>query len=580
MAIVTDSDAYGPGQPLWWVCRLYNEMIARRPYINKYDDYYRGDFPLPWLAPSAQEPFRRILKMSRANYMGLVVDAQCERQAVDGFRLSTNSQQKKKPKLPAPKFDDTTGALIPPDLPDDDPDDPIVDDDILRIWDANQMDTQMDQGLLEAAITGVSYIMVAPNPDDPTTPFWYVEHSSQCIIAFEPGTNRTVPRAALKVWVDDWTGQTFATLYLPDELWKFQSDGHTMMPTPQGMNFGSLRSIEAQIPAWEMRVGNAANGSTSGPNTLGLVPFWELPNNPRLLTGGQSELYDLTDSQDRIVKTLADRLMTQDFGAFPQKWASGWPEEDSSGNPTPPIAVGRDRMITTEVAETKFGQFAAADLDGYINSKIEDVKDIASRSRTPPQYLIGSMNNVNGDTLKAAESGLVAKVRQRSRSHNPGLTGSATQIRKMAGLGDLKNTGQRYEVTWRNPEFRTEGELVDALLKMSDLGVPEEALWERWGATPTEIERWMQMLQDKMARAAAGDATVLLADRFRQAAAPVSPGPAAPLQPGGGTQPANTNAPGSPSSATTNAATRTQSGGNSSANAAKQRPNAPKPSTT
>jgi hypothetical protein len=85
--------------------------------------------------------------------------------------------------------------------------------------------------------------------------------------------------------------------------------------------------------------------------------FGELPNNPRLLTGGISELADVIDVQDRINKTIADRLITQDFGAFPQKWATGYPEEDSQGNSVAPIDIGRDRIVTTDIAETKFGQW-------------------------------------------------------------------------------------------------------------------------------------------------------------------------------------------------------------------------------
>lgn len=568
-ATTLDLGAYTIGQPLWWVNRLYQELIARRPYINKYDDYYRGDFPLPWLAPQAAEEFRRILKMARANYMGLVVDAQCERMAIEGFRLSTK-----------PSSSTNSNGSISPTAASQDADMPIIDDELMRIWEANNMDSQMDMAILEATITGVSYVSVAPNPKDPKTPLWCVEHSSQTVLAFAPGTNRQEVVAALKVYIDEWTGATYATLYLPDAIWKFETSGNLMQaPFPTLNRTFGQQAAAAQIPIWTFR-GDDADDSVSD-NPLGLVPIWELPNNPRLLTGGQSEIYDLCDSQDRIVKTIADRLMTQDYGAFPQKWASGWPEEDASGNPTPPIEVGRDRMITTEVVETKFGQFSAADLQGYINAKPEDVKDIASRSRTPAQYLLGEMNNVNGDTLKASESGLVAKVKQRMRGHQYGLVQSAGLVRKLSGGSDLTGSGQYYEPRWRNPEFRTEGELVDALLKMSDLGVPEEALWERWGATPVEIERWKDMLEDKIARAAAGDATVILADRFRQAAVAV---PGAPGQPpaGGGPAPA-TNATGGPSpkrpAANANAGGG-QSGGQSSASAAKRRPNAPSPATT
>lgn len=513
---------YRIGEPLWWVNRLYQALLTRLNEINRYDDYYRGNFPLPWLAPQAADEFRRVLKMSRANYTGLVIDAQCERMAVEGFLISL-----------------VNGGEINTRT-----DDPLAaDSEMQRIWQANNLDTYFDQGLLEAAITGQSYLLLQPNAKDSRTPFIHIEHASQVILAFRPGTNRREVMAALKVWTDEWTGQVFATLYRPGSIHKYQTNGKDQSISMQiGMTWEHL-----QMPIWTLRP--VLDGESQTGNPLGYVPIFELPNNPRLLSGGQSEIYDLMDTQDRIVKTIVDRLMTQDYGAFPQKWASGWPEEDGNGNPNPPIEVGRDRMITSEVMETKFGQFTAADINGYLEAKREDVVDMASRSRTPAQYLLGSMNNVNGDTLKASESGLVAKVRQRMRGHNDPLEAAMMRVREMAGLPVGPDV--QIEVLWRNPEFRTEGELVDALLKMADLGVPEEALWGRWGASPQEITRWKAMLEDKMRRAAAGDATVVLAERFRQAAQPQEEG-------GGGGQ----------------------SGGQSSASASQRRPNAPAPSTT
>jgi hypothetical protein len=148
-------------------------------------------------------------------------------------------------------------------------------------------------------------------------------------------------------------------------------------------------------------------------NILGEPALTELPNNPRLRTGGRSEIEDVIDDQDRLNKTLADRLMTQDFGAFPMLFGSGVPDDE--GNE--PIDVGRDRMITTNVVETKWWQMTPAALDPYSAAKREDAHDIASRTRTPAQYLLGEMSNVNGETLKASESGLVAKCRQRMRPY-------------------------------------------------------------------------------------------------------------------------------------------------------------------
>jgi hypothetical protein len=429
-----------PLTPEWWVARLYKQLTADRERIDFFSDYYRGAHPLPWLAPQAREEFRRILQMTRANYMGLVCDATAERAQVVGFRVG----------------DDAAG-----------------DEDSQRIWQTNNMDVYSDQAILEAVITGRSYMLVAPNPKDSKSPLIFAEHPAQVIVEYVPGSNGRDRAAGLKVWDDDWTGKVNATLYLPTLIYKFEA----ARPTA---------GTAVTQPQWKPRT--VAGEQWPARNPLGEVPLYEIPNNPRLLGGGVSEISDVTDIQDRINKTLADRLITQDYGAFPQKWATAWPDEDDKGQPTAKIDVGRDRMVTTNIKETQFGQWDAAPLDPYSAAKREDVKDIASRTRTPAQYLLGELSNVNGETLKAAESGLVSKVRQRCRGYDDGLEDVMRGARKLAGL----NT-ESIEVIWRNPEYRTEGELVDALVKMAGLHVPEQVLWEKWGATPQEIARWTSL---------------------------------------------------------------------------------------
>lgn len=502
--------------PMWWVTRLYYDLEQKIRFINKYDDYYTGEFPLPWLAPEAQDEFRRILKMSRANYTGLVVDAQVEREIVEGFRIDTGDDGAKKIK-PVSGVSKTSGFVSSKTFGE-------ADQDTWRIWQANNMDTLFDQGILEAAINGESYLLAAPNPKDEKTPKMWVEHSSQCIVEFVPGTNRTEVAAGLKVWDDDWTQEIHATLYLVEDgelnLYKFKAK----RPTTHS---------SIQPNRWEQRIVRGEEWPASG--GLDYVPIWELPNNPRLLSGGRSELSDVCDIQDRIIKTIADRLMTQDYGAFPQKWASGWPDTDASGKATRKIDIGRDRLLTTDVAETKFGQFSAAALDGYLKGKKEDVHDMAARTRTPAQYLLGEFSNVNGETLKASESGLVAKVRQRMRSLDDPLESCLRKVREMAGKSVPDDVTM--EIIWRNPEFRTEGELVDALVKMSTLGVPKVALWERWGASPQEIDRWTEMAEQEQADAARMDATALLADSYRKQATGAAGGPAGARTPNGTGQP-------------------------------------------
>jgi hypothetical protein len=79
-----------PLSPEWWMKRLYSQLVARRAEIEFFDDYYTGNHPLPWVAPQARDEFRRLVRMTRSNYMGLVCDAQVERMAIQGFRVGTD----------------------------------------------------------------------------------------------------------------------------------------------------------------------------------------------------------------------------------------------------------------------------------------------------------------------------------------------------------------------------------------------------------------------------------------------------------------------------------------------------------
>jgi hypothetical protein len=408
--------------PAWWVDVLYKRLSGRLDELELFDAYYRGDHPLPWLAPQARNEFRRILRMTRSNYMALPVNAKAQRMGVDGFRVSN----------PDGDFSDAPS------------------DELRRIWEFNELDLYSDLAWIEALIAGSSYMLVAPNPDAPALPFITIEHPSQVVVAYEPGSNRRRARAALKVWVDEWTGAYLATLYLPDRLWKMRAEG-------------PKRGEGSYTPLWKPRV----EGMESEPNPLGEVPFREITLTPRLLSGGRPFLTDVIDIQDRINKTLADRLLTQDFGAFPQKWASGWPDEDADGNPTDPIQVGRDRMLTTDATETKFGQFTAADMDPYSNAKREDVKDIASITCTPIRSLLGEISNVNGETLKASENDHIAMVKQMCRYAGAGIEGVARLTQKAAGLP----VSEMVETIWANPEYRTEGELTDAVVKRVQTGL-------------------------------------------------------------------------------------------------------------
>jgi hypothetical protein len=439
--------------PEWWLYRLYDELQTRRKYVELMRQYCEGDHPYALLSDKAREAFKRLLKQARSNYVGLVADATSERIQVDGFRLGEAKSG---------------------------------DPEAWRIWQANNLDADSDLLVAEAVRVGRSFALVAPNPADAATPIVTAEDATQAIVAYRPGSRRE-RAAGLKTWVDDWTGQLMATVYLPGGLFKFEA------PAPREGVTGK--------PRWERR--RVAGEDWPAPNRLGAVPLVELQNRPDLLGEAHSEIEDVLDIQDRINKTLIDRLMAQEYSAFRQRWATGYElPEDEQGQPIEPFKAAVDRLWVAEDPQVKFGEFSATDLTPYLKAVEADVQHMAARTRTPAQYLLGQLSNVNGETLKATESGLVSKVRQRQRPLGEGMEEIVRLYLKAAG--DDRDLS-RIETIWHNPEFRTEGELVDALVKMSTLGVPREALWERWGASQTEIAQWRLQADQQAARILGGD---------------------------------------------------------------------------
>jgi hypothetical protein len=451
-----------PQSPLWWLARLHARIEKQAAQAARLEAYYTGDHPLPDLPEKAKDAFRRLLKQSRANFTGLVVDATAERLQVDGFRFGGDRQG------------DTAASAI---------------------WQANGLDAESELAFTDATSLSRSFMFVWPNDERPEYPLVTVEHMSQVAVECAPG-NRRRRIAAAKVWLDDWTGKMLATVYLPAS--PLEPDGAvykyvSAKPRDYGQDCVDI--------VWKPRLVEGEDWPLRNPfgDRLSIV---ELPNRPNTLKGPRSEIEDVLDIQDRIDKTIADRLIAQEYGAFAQKWVTGMEiPEDDDGNPVAPFNVAIDRLLMAEESEAKFGNFSATDLGPYITAAESDIMSLSSITKTPPHYLLNrSGQPVSGDALKAAEAGLIAKVRKRQRHYGEAL--EEVMRLAFAAAGDDRADDFGAETIWRNPEFRTEGETVDALVKMRTLGVPLEALWERWGATQEEITRWRGMLEQEAARQA------------------------------------------------------------------------------
>lgn len=413
--------------------QLAKQLYSDRAALDKLDDYYRGKHALAFASKRFKEAFGGLFAAFADNWVPLVVDAVRQRLHVTGFR-----------------FADVQGDAA-----------------AWAIWQANYLDADSDILHTDAMVYGRSYVSVGGNDDSDGPPLITVE-SPLNVIVKTSGDNRRRRLSALRVFVDDW-GTKSATLYTPEEVWRWKQVGSSLVAG------GS----------WEPR-------SDVEDNPLGLVPIVPFLNRPRLDPWGYSEIANVLPLQDAVNKLVADMLVASEFAAMPQRWATGLeierdPVTNEPRDPFPPLA----RLWQNEAADGSFGQFTAGDLSNYVRAIEMLIQHVASQTATPPHYFYLKGEFPSGESIKSAEAGLVAKANDKTRAFGE----SWEEVMRLGFrvLGDPRAGDMMAETIWADREIRTESQHVDAVLKKQSLGVPDEQLWEDLGYSPTQIQRFTQL---------------------------------------------------------------------------------------
>lgn len=437
------------GTPLWWLWTLEQRLLNRQGHMLRMDNFYRGDHPFPFLTRShdakLHDEFQRLLEESKSNFMRLVVDATEERLGVEGFRLS-------------PEHDAVSDAGS------------------WELWQANQMDAQVQTAFLESLVKGVSYLSVWADDDEDGFADIAVEDPLQTIVGYEGGSNYRRRECALKVWLDEFSGKRRANVYLPEGIYKYEAASD--VPTYIVPNV--RQAIE--IP-WAP----IAEGFVENP-LQGVIPIVPLRNRPRLLAEGESELEDVYRIQGQINGFVFLLALAGYFGAHRQRWAVGLKiMEDSNGKPVEPFDVAIDRLITSEDPKTTFGEFGQTDLKGYIDAIEEKVLHIAVITRTPRHYLIQQGQSPSGDAIQSAESGLVKKVQRKQRTFGEGLEEAMRLARLYQGKGESPIDS---EIVWADPQTHSPGAITDSVVKQYFAGlIPKTIALERLGYSQTQIRQ-------------------------------------------------------------------------------------------
>lgn len=445
------------------VDRLMVSMLAeldfRAPLIDLFEDYYEGRHGLSFVTGPYRRAFGQMLSAVSDNWIPLIITASTERMHVQGIRTAEGG----------------TSA-----------------DDAWAIWRRSGLEEDADLAFTEASKCGESYILAERDPFDPRQARITTEHPRQFIVRREPSDRRRL-RAALKVWWDEEADEQHLTMWTPDAIYR--------------------RRRSRNQPWFDGRT-DAANDT----NQLGRVPVGVIVNQPSMLPArpplalmvpphnapdawiglGRSDEADAIPTVDQINLLLCNMLVASELSAFRQRWATGLavPRDPTTGNPIEPFKAAVERLWISENPDTKFGEFTPTDLTNYIKAIESRIQSLASRSRTPAHYLMAGMVTFpSGESLRAAETGLVAKVGGKQRSAEPGILTGLSCACEIEGVA-LPDTAQ---VDWMPSESRAEAEFADSLIKKLSLGVPPQQLWTEAGYSPEMQQEFVVMLADAKA---------------------------------------------------------------------------------
>lgn len=185
-------------QALTMLDKLYKGLNNRAGEIKRFGDYYDGIHPLRFASKQFEQYWGGLFKEFADNWAQVVVDSKAERLQVRGIRLGEGE----------------------------------ADEETWRIWQVNGLDADSGLAIIDAIALGRAYALVWGDPDDDDTPMVTFESANEAIVGYESGSRRKRV-GALKCWRDEDTGDEFATLYLPDEVWKFKrSRGRMLTASP------------------------------------------------------------------------------------------------------------------------------------------------------------------------------------------------------------------------------------------------------------------------------------------------------------------------------------------------------------
>lgn len=427
-----------PGTAKWWLSRLDEELSERLPVMQEYRNLADDLHPQPDSVETSRK-FLRMAGLATTNLMGLVVEATAERMEVEGIRIG--------------------------DQPDADKG--VWDD----IWQRSDFDAGSQEAITSALLYSRSFVSVAPPDAKNEFARLSYEDPRQVVLACTPEGERV---AALKVFTDEWTGNTFGTLYFPDLIVKLMEQD----------------SSGSNVRRWMAR-DMGTMGQAVIKNPLGQIPFFELQNRP--LGSVRSEIASLVIPQRLLNQTMFNIEAIAEYGAFRQKWATGIevPRDPVTNKPVAPYEAHVAKLFVSEGADARFGDFNASELTPHLDLAREIAGHIARLSRLPITYFLTDVANLSAEALALLVSGLVKKCKRRVKGYEPAIEGAIRLA--LQSMNDPRADAANIEVKWAEMETLSVAQMADAAVKLTS-GVdpvitPQTAQEKFLGMSQTERDR-------------------------------------------------------------------------------------------
>jgi Phage portal protein, SPP1 Gp6-like len=426
-----------PSTPKDWLVRLSALHDAELRHLRSLNDEYELRSAKAYMHPDIWREIGDRLQQVVIAWPQLVVDAVEERLDVEGFRL---------------------------------PDQGKADDDLWRVWQANNLDEMAQLGRVDALVMKRSYLCVGTNEDDAETPLITAESPLETYADLDPRNGRV--RAALRRWVDaeaqqGGSGTRYATLYLPDRTVWFVND----QPDPD-------------MP--------------EDVHQLGVVPVVPLVNRARLADQqGRSELSPILPLAQAANKIATDMMVAAEFVALPVRGIFGiGPEdlEDAKGNKLTAMQMLLNRLLTVpdDDGTARQFEFSSANLNNFHETINQLARLVASIAGLPPHYVgLTTENPPSADAIRSAEMRLVKRA-ERKQVPFGGAYEQVMRLVKRLQEGKFDPRYARLETIWRDPSTPTRAQSADAAVKLYNLPkpvVPLRQTREDLGYTDAQIGR-------------------------------------------------------------------------------------------